>query len=237
HQNGTAYALTFSLQISSRNFTHFYVVALTLKDGQGGQSPDSYENNDLMTYAEARKSTDPKPYIAAVVTSKDENMFKLGDGRNTSNPTSRRCSSTPMGDYYSTDWSPASKTSEYSGGARVLTKQSSGDIKAKEGNLINLLCSAQGEPPITFSWGKDQNPLNSLMEIEKPHSSSLLVVTVKDQTSFGKYICHIRDRFQSTTHTISIRKDTCNTAFELFNLYIKQNLIRTESVSVLNELS
>jgi hypothetical protein len=74
------------------------------------------------------------------------------------------------------------------------------------------------------------------MEIEKPHRSSLLVVTVKDQTSFGKYICHIRDRFQSTTHTISIQKDTGNTAFDLFNLYIKQNLIRTESVSV-NELS
>ena len=74
------------------------------------------------------------------------------------------------------------------------------------------------------------------MEIEKPHRSSLLVVTVKDQTSFGKYICHIRDRFQSTTHTISIQKVTGNTAFDLFNLYIKQNLIRTESVSV-NELS
>jgi hypothetical protein len=118
-----------------------------------------------------------------------------------------------------------------------MTKISSGDIKAKEDDLVNLLCSAQGEPPITFSWEKDQNPLNSLMEIEKPHRSSLLVVTVKDQTSFGKYICHIRDRFQSTTHTISIQKDTGNTAFDLFNLYIKQNLIRTESVSVLNELS
>jgi hypothetical protein len=74
-------------------------VALTLKDGQESQSPDSYENNDLVTYAEARKSTDPKPYIAAVVTSKDENMFKLGDGRNTSNPTSRRRRSTSS-DYY-----------------------------------------------------------------------------------------------------------------------------------------
>ena len=83
---------------------------------------------------------------------------------------------------------------------------SSGDIKAKEGDLVNLLCSAQGEPPITFSWEKDQKPLKSF--VVQPQRSSLLIVTVKDQTSFGKYTCHIRDRFQSTTHTIWIVKDT-----------------------------
>ncbi|CAB4024186.1 fasciclin-2-like isoform X2, partial [Paramuricea clavata] len=91
-------------------------------------------------------------------------------------------------------------------GPDVLTKISSGDIKAKEGDLVNLLCSAQGELPITFSWEKDQKPLESFMEKEKPHRSSFLVVTVKDQSSFGKYICHIRDRFQSTSHTIRVQK-------------------------------
>jgi hypothetical protein len=100
-----------------------------------------------------------------------------------------------------------------------LTNISSRDIKAKEGDLVNLLCSAQGEPPITFTWEKDQKSLESFFEKYKPHRSSLLVVTVEDQTSFGKYICHIRDRFQSTTHTISIKKDTGNTAFDLFNLH------------------
>ena len=80
-------------------------MALKLKDGEGVQSPASYDNNDLVTYTEARTSTDPKPYIAAVVTSKDVytcnniNMFTLGDGRNTSNPTSRRRRSTSS-DYY-----------------------------------------------------------------------------------------------------------------------------------------
>ena len=44
------------------------------------------------------------------------------------------------------------------------------------------------------------------MEMEKPHGSSLLVVKVKNKTSFGKYICHIQDRFQRTTHTISVQK-------------------------------
>ena len=74
-------------------------MALNLKDGEEVQSPASYTNNDLVTYAAARKSTDPKPYIAAVVTSKDGNMFILGDGRNTSNPTSRRRRSTSY-DFY-----------------------------------------------------------------------------------------------------------------------------------------
>ena len=106
-----------------------------------------------------------------------------------------------------------------SGSPRVLTKISSGDIKAKEGDLVNLLCSAQGEPPITFSWEKDQKPLESFTETEKPHRSSFLVVTEIDETSFGEYICHIRDRFESTTHIISVQEDTGNTAFDLFILH------------------
>jgi hypothetical protein len=124
----------------------------------------------------------------------------------------------------------------FPGGPRVLTKISSGDIKAKEGDLVNLLCSAQGEPPITFSWKKDQKSLDSIVEIEKPHRSSFLVVTVKDQTSFGEYICHIRDRFQSTTHTILIQKDTGNTAFDLFILHKFDKPIPNQNtiISVLN---
>jgi hypothetical protein len=74
-------------------------VALKLKDGKKVQSPASYENNELVTYAEAKQSTIPKPYIAAIVTSRDGNMFILGDGRNTNNPTSRRRRSTSS-DYY-----------------------------------------------------------------------------------------------------------------------------------------
>jgi hypothetical protein len=97
----------------------------------------------------------------------------------------------------------------------VLTNLSSGDIKAKEGDLVTLMCSAQGEPPITFSWEKDKKPLESLVEINNPRRSSLLVVTMKDETSFGKYTCYVRDRFKSTTHTIWIQKQevTGNTIF------------------------
>ena len=119
----------------------------------------------------------------------------------------------------------------FPGGPRVLTNMSSGDIKAKEGDLVNLLCSAQGELPINFTWKKDQKSLESFMEKEKPHRSSLLVVTVKDQTSFGKYICHIRDQFESTTHTISIQKDIGNTAFDLFivHKFYQSKCNRTQS--------
>ncbi|CAB3981686.1 Receptor-type tyrosine- phosphatase delta, partial [Paramuricea clavata] len=137
----TSSTLTFSLKIPSETFVYFYVVASKLKDGKEPASSDSYENSELVTYAEAGKSTNPKPYIAAVVTSSgvDGNMFILGDGRNTDNPTTRKQRSTTsdyfngplqpgtsysvfqriiineMGDYYSTDWSPPSKTSEGTG--------------------------------------------------------------------------------------------------------------------------
>ena len=86
-------------------------MALKSKDGKKPtSSPDSYENNDLVTYAEAKKSTNPKPYIAAAITSKNENIFILGDGRNTSNPTSRRRRSTSS-DYYNGPLEPGTSYS------------------------------------------------------------------------------------------------------------------------------
>ena len=87
------------------------MVALKLKDEDDKPlSPDSYKKNDLVTYDEARKSTTPQPYIAAVVTSNNETMFMLGDGRNTSNPTSRRRRST-SGDYYNGPLEPGTSYS------------------------------------------------------------------------------------------------------------------------------
>jgi hypothetical protein len=84
-------------------------VALKLKDGQQGPSPASFENNELVTYAEAQQSTDPKPYIAAILTSKDGN-FILGNGTNTSSPTSRRRRSTSS-DYYNGPLEPGTSYS------------------------------------------------------------------------------------------------------------------------------
>ena len=74
-------------------------MALKLEDGKEPLSSGSYENNKLVTYDEGRKSFNQQPYIAAVVTSKNENIFTLGDGRNTSKPTSQRRRSTSS-DYY-----------------------------------------------------------------------------------------------------------------------------------------
>ena len=85
-------------------------MALKLKDGEEVQSPASYQNNELVTYAEAKQSNDSKPYIAAVVTPKDGYMFILGDGRNTSNPTSRRRRSTSS-DYYNGPLEPGTSYS------------------------------------------------------------------------------------------------------------------------------
>jgi hypothetical protein len=85
-------------------------VALKLKDGEEVQSPASYDNNELVTYVEAEQSTDPKPYIAAVLTSKDGNTFVLGDGRNTSDPTSRRRRSISS-DYYNGPLKPGTSYS------------------------------------------------------------------------------------------------------------------------------
>ena len=95
-------------------YSYFYVVALKLKDGKEPASSDSYENSELVTYAEAENSTKPKPYIAAVVTSSgvDGNMFVLGDGRNTDDPTSRKRRSTTS-DYFNGPLEPGTSYSVF----------------------------------------------------------------------------------------------------------------------------
>jgi hypothetical protein len=95
-------------------YSYFYVVALKLQDGKEPASSDSYENNELVTFAEAGKSSNPKPYIAAVVTSSgvDGNMFVLGDGRNTDDPTSRKRRSTTS-DYFNGPLEPGTSYSVF----------------------------------------------------------------------------------------------------------------------------
>ena len=90
------------------------MVALKLKDGKEPTSSDSYQNSELVTYAEAGKSSNPKPYIAAVVTSSgvDGNMFVLGDDRNTDNPTSRKRRSTAS-DYFNGPLQPGTSYSVF----------------------------------------------------------------------------------------------------------------------------
>ena len=73
---------------------YFYVVALKLTNAQKIVLPDNYEDIDLVTHDGMRNKTNPKPYVAAVFTSSalDENIFVLGDGRITDDPTSRTTS-------------------------------------------------------------------------------------------------------------------------------------------------
>ena len=75
-------------------YRYFYVVALRVTNSPGIASPDNYEDIDLVTYDGMKNKTNPKPYVAAVFTSSavDENIFVLGDGRITDDPTSRTTS-------------------------------------------------------------------------------------------------------------------------------------------------
>ena len=87
-------------------------MALKLEDGKEPSSSGSYENHELVTYDEAKKSSNPQPYIAAVVTSSGVNeiTFILGDGKNTSDPTTRRPRST-VGDFYNGPLEPGTSYS------------------------------------------------------------------------------------------------------------------------------
>ena len=86
----------------------------------------------------------------------------------------------------------------------MLSNISSRDVSAEIGKSVNLLCSAEGEPPISFRWEKEKTAMKSFTEIEKPYHSSFLVVKIEDQSSFGEYVCHIRDRYKTVSHKIQI---------------------------------
>ena len=90
------------------------------------------------------------------------------------------------------------------GNPEVLTNISNGDVRAKIGDPINLLCAARGEPPISFRWEKDKTAIQTFAETEKPYRCSLIVLKVKDQSAYGKYTCYVKDRFGTTSHTIQI---------------------------------
>ncbi|CAB4016340.1 Receptor-type tyrosine- phosphatase delta [Paramuricea clavata] len=226
----TSSTLRFSLKIPSGRFNHIYVVALKIIKGKQPKSPGSYRNNELVTYSEVEKSTEPRPYVASVFSASDleSDIFVLGDGKNTTYSKGRNLRSltsefynAPLeggstysifqrvfvddkGDYYSTEWSPASRTNYYQGHPEVLTNISSVDVMAKIGNHVNLLCAAEGEPPISFRWEKAKSPIKSILETDKPYHSSLVVLKMRDLSSFGEYTCHVRDRFSTVSHTIQI---------------------------------
>ena len=65
-----------------------------------------------MTYAEAKSSSHPKPYIASVLTMSTKNEFKLGDGSNSSLRTRRRRRSS-SGVYYNGPLDPGTSYSVF----------------------------------------------------------------------------------------------------------------------------
>ena len=80
---------------------YFYILALKLPAGETPKPPDSYTNADLVPYGEAR-TVDAKVYIASVFTSSfvGKYTFVLGDGTNTSNPSTTRRRRSTTSHYY-----------------------------------------------------------------------------------------------------------------------------------------
>ncbi len=82
----TAFLLKNYVGLVSELFSHIYVVALKIVEGKQLKSPSTYRNNELVTYAEAKRLAESRPYIASVfsASSIESDVFVLGDGKNTS---------------------------------------------------------------------------------------------------------------------------------------------------------
>ncbi|XP_046856967.1 uncharacterized protein LOC124450355 isoform X2 [Xenia sp. Carnegie-2017] len=115
-----------------------------------------------------------------------------------------RFTSTNMEDQYSTEWSDASETSRPIGRLTVLTNMTSNNVEAKKGETVSLLCSAQGERPLTFSWTKNNKSIQSYVDNHAHFPVSFIIVHVKDEDDFGEYVCHVQTKFASTNYSIEI---------------------------------
>ncbi|XP_046856883.1 receptor-type tyrosine-protein phosphatase F-like isoform X4 [Xenia sp. Carnegie-2017] len=122
--------LTYLLQNPNVEYRYFYVVAMK-NVTEESRLPSNFKNTDLVTYSKAISSTQPMPYIAAVVSRRDfKPDFTLGDGENTTRRSNgenyyngplkpgtnykifQRVFINDQGDYYSTDWSPVAATAQ-----------------------------------------------------------------------------------------------------------------------------
>ncbi|XP_046858714.1 receptor-type tyrosine-protein phosphatase F-like [Xenia sp. Carnegie-2017] len=122
--------LTYLLQNPNLEYRYFYVVAMK-NVTEESRLPSNFKNTDLVTYSKAISSTQPMPYIAAVVSRRDfKPNFTLGDGETTTRRSNgenyyngplkpgtsykifQRVFINDQGDYYSTDWSPVAATAQ-----------------------------------------------------------------------------------------------------------------------------
>ncbi|XP_046858195.1 receptor-type tyrosine-protein phosphatase U-like isoform X6 [Xenia sp. Carnegie-2017] len=136
--------LTYLLQNPNVEYRYFYVVAMKNVEEES-RLPSNFNNTDLVTYSKAISSTQPMPYIAAVVSRRDfKPNFILGDGETTTRRSNRenyyngplkpgtnykifqRVFINDQSDYYSTDWSPVAATAQKhkSGRSMMATNQS-----------------------------------------------------------------------------------------------------------------
>ena len=163
------------------------MVVLKLKDGKEPKSFASYENNELVTYAEAEKSIDPKPYIAAVFTSSgvDRNVFILGDGRKTINPTARRHGFAAT-DYYN---GPLEPETSYSISERIILNDKVVYFflfKQNEFENFNQAFKLEGLRFLTDARTKNGRQHNSLRKVDDVISVSITTQTniVSDTFSY-----------------------------------------------------
>ena len=86
----------------SQFFSNIYVVVIKEVEGKQPKSPGSYKSDELVTYADAKRSTVPRPYIAAVFSSGNlqRDVFVLGDGKNTTYSYGRKRRAATSAEYF-----------------------------------------------------------------------------------------------------------------------------------------
>ncbi|XP_046858811.1 uncharacterized protein LOC124452272 [Xenia sp. Carnegie-2017] len=152
--------LTYLLQNPNLEYRYFYVVAMK-NVTEESRLPSNFENTDLVTYSKAISSTQPMPYIAAVVSRRDfKPDFTLGHGENTMRRSNgenyyngplkpgtsykifQRVFINDQGDYYSTDWSPVAATAQKHKSERPITATAQSTDVGKIGAIAGAVVAA-----------------------------------------------------------------------------------------------
>ncbi|XP_055540722.1 neuroglian-like [Wyeomyia smithii] len=77
------------------------------------------------------------------------------------------------------------------------------------GGSVNLTCEAMAEPPANFTWSANNKKFThkSHLIYSGPHVS-LLQITIKNSTAFGKYKCEAKNELGTIARDIQLREGT-----------------------------
>ena len=78
-------------------------------------------------------------------------------------------------------------------------------VLGTKGTLARLTCEADGNPPPTFHWRKDNRDISE--GVTGTWNSSILAITPTNDEDFSRYVCTAKNRIGWDAVTFNLHKE------------------------------